>query len=285
MIIIKVWGGIGNQLFQYVFGQYLKYKYGQDVKYDDNAFYSVDKLRKRELNVLDMPIEYDNSCSFSRHKGIRNRIGKYLFLLNPRHHFIDWTSTLPETYRKNDIYFIQGYWQEHKYIEWIRSNVPSFNLRSREFPAELKTIKDRILSESNAVSVHVRRGDYFTPENVKLYGVCDAKYYERAVQELCGRVSNPTLFVFSDDLDWVKDNVHFDAPIIYIPNFDISQFAYIELMSFCKHHVISNSSFSWWGAVMNNKEDAIVITPDRWRLDKVVDMALEQWIIIKTGNK
>lgn len=285
MIIVRIWGGIGNQLFQYVFGQYLKYKYGQEVKYDDNAFFSVDKLRKRELNALDMPIDYDNSCGFSKHKGVRNRLGKFLFLLNPKHHFLDWTSKLPESYNNGDLYFIQGYWQEYRYIEWLRNNVPSFKLRSSKFPIELDVLKEKIESEPNAVSVHVRRGDYFAPENVKLYGVCDANYYEQAVKELCSRVSNQTIYVFSDDLDWVNENVHFDAPVTYIPNYDISQFAYIELMSLCKHHIISNSSFSWWGAVMNQQKEAVVITPDRWRLDKVVDMALDSWIKIKTDNK
>ena len=285
MIIVRIWGGIGNQLFQYVFGQYLNYKYGQEVKYDDNAFFSVDKLRKRELNALDMPIDYDNSCGFSKHKGVRNRLGKFLFLLNPKHHFLDWTSKLPESYNNDDLYFIQGYWQEYKYIEWLRNNEPSFKLRSSNFPVELAALKEKIESDPNAVSVHVRRGDYFAPENVKLYGVCDAKYYEQAVKELCSRMIAPTIYVFSDDLDWVKENIHFDAPVTYIPNYEISQFAYIELMSFCKHHIISNSSFSWWGAVMNMKEDAIVITPDRWRLDKVVDMALDSWIKIKPENK
>ena len=231
MIIVRIWGGIGNQLFQYVFCQYLKYKYGQEVKYDDNAFFSVDKLRKRELNALDMPIDYDNSCGFSKHKGVRNRLGKFLFLLNPKHHFLDWTTKLPESYNYGDLYFIQGYWQEYRYIEWLRNNVPSFKLRSSKFPIELDVLKEKIESEPNAVSVHVRRGDYFAPENVKLYGVCDANYYEQAVKELCSRVSNQTIYVFSDDLDWVNENVHFDAPVTYIPNYDISQFAYIELMS------------------------------------------------------
>lgn len=79
MIIVKIWGGIGNQIFQYVFGQYLKYKYRTDVLYDDNSYLSIDKLRKRELDALDAEILYDNSCTFSKYKGVKNRVLRLFF--------------------------------------------------------------------------------------------------------------------------------------------------------------------------------------------------------------
>ena len=82
MIIVKVWGGIGNQLFQYVFGEYLKYKYGQEVRYDDNSYKTTDKLRKRELDAIDADIVYDNRCSFSKFRGICRDIGVVHLTLN-----------------------------------------------------------------------------------------------------------------------------------------------------------------------------------------------------------
>ena len=99
MIIVKIWGGIGNQLFQYVFGQYLHYRFGQVVYYDNNSYYTVDKLRKSELDALSNydEIVYDNRCSFSRFRGVKNRILRFAFQAHPRHHYIGEGKRVPQT--------------------------------------------------------------------------------------------------------------------------------------------------------------------------------------------
>lgn len=131
MIIVKIWGGIGNQIFQYVFGQYLKFKYNTEVWYDDNSYLSTDKLRKRELEALDTEIQYNNSCLFSKYRGVKNRIFRFAFQLSPKHHFIQEGSTLPQKYIPGHIYFFQGYWQDIKYYDWLRNNVHSFCIKSK----------------------------------------------------------------------------------------------------------------------------------------------------------
>ena len=280
MIIIKLWGGVGNQLFQYVFGQYIKYRYNQDVYYDDNAFMTVDRLRKPELDAVNGSISYNNQCDFSKYRGVVNRVLRYIFLAHPCHHFITEGTIMPSEFKRDHLYFMQGYWQDIKYYTWLRKNIKDFELRGGVFPSQLEPLREEIVSTSQSLSIHVRRGDYFSPRNVKTYGVCDADYFQRAVIEISKRTRIENTFIFSDDLDWVKDNLPLGKNTTLIPNYDVSQFAYIQLMSLCRHHIISNSSFSWWGAVLNKQSGSIVISPNRWMLNSDMTIALDEWIKI-----
>lgn len=284
MIIIKLWGGIGNQLFQYVFGQYLRFKNNQDVRYDDNAYYSVDKLRKRELDVIDSSIKYDKSCIFSKYRGLKNRILRYLYQMNPRNHYISEQDKLPSHLIKDRVYFFQGYWQNYIYYKWIIDNVPDFKIELESFPDELSLFRKTIVSETDSVSLHIRRGDYFLPHNIKVYGVCNSRYYQEAIDYIKRKLKSARFFVFTDDVQWVQKNICLDGNTVIIPNYNISQFAYIELMSLCHHHIISNSSFSWWGAVLNERRDSYVICPNRWTNTSNKTIALDKWIKIPVVN-
>ena len=280
-IIVKLWGGIGNQLFQFVFGQYLRYRYGLDVYYDNNSYISVDHLRKGEVDFLDFKIKYDNSCTFSKYRGIKNRLLRYFFQADPRHHFITENSDLPSSYKNGHLYYFQGYWQNYKYYDWMTRNVSSFEIKSKIIPVELEPYRVLISKCEESVSLHVRRGDYFSPENIKVYGVCDEHYYMNAVSKITDMLGTPHFFVFTDDPDWVIENIELDERFTLIKNYDISQFAYIELMSMCKHHIISNSSFSWWGTVLDEGKDSIVISPEKWTNINSPDMILESWIKLR----
>ena len=285
MIIVKLWGGIGNQLFQYVFGQYLHFRYNQEVRYDDNSYISTDKLRKRELDDLDLEMVKDNHCSFSKYRGVKGRALRYLYQLNRRHHFVGLDEKVPATFIEKDEYFFQAYWQDFKYYDWLRQNVPSFHIKSKSFPNVLLEYMDIIKDTAQSVSLHVRRGDYFKPRFVGTFGVCTETYYKNAIDQIKKQVPGTRFFVFSDDLEWVKEHINLDKDTILIPNYDISQFSYIELMSFCKHHIISNSSFSWWGAVLNTDENAIVISPNKWTNTSPKTIALNDWIKIPVTNE
>lgn len=278
MIIVKIWGGIGNQLFQYVLGQYLHYCYHQEVKYDDNSFVSTDKLRKRELDAIDSVITWDNHCSFSKYRGIKGRFLRYCYQLLPKHHYIGINEKIPKRLYDNNEYFFQAYWQDYKYYKWLIDNVPSFKVRSKNFPKELNEIKTMIESCPQSASIHIRRGDYFSPENVSVYGVCTEDYYHKAISLIKNKESKVRFFVFTDDIEWVKENIQLDDNMFIVPNYDISQFAYIELMSLCRHHIISNSSFSWWGAVLNEQNGAMVICPSKWTLTSDKTIALKKWM-------
>ena len=285
MLIVKLWGGIGNQLFQYVFGQYLQNKFNQEVRYDDNSYISTDKLRKRELDDLDIEIMMDNHCVFSEYEGVKGRLLRYIYQINPRHHYIGLHEKVPATFNDSDEYYFQAYWQEFKYYDWLLKNVPGFHITSKSCPQELVDYKTMILETSNSVSLHVRRGDYFKPGFVGTFGVCTEAYFQEAINEVKMQIPDARFFVFSDDLEWVKNHIELDKDSVLIPNYEISQFSYIELMSFCKHHIISNSSFSWWGAVLNEDKGAIVISPDKWTKTSPKTIALNHWIKIPVSDE
>lgn len=280
MIIVKIWGGIGNQLFQYVFGQYLHYMFHQEVCYDDNSFISTDKLRKRELDALDADIKWDNHCTFSKYRGVKGRLLRYLYQMNPKYHYIGLDESVPSVVNPSDDYFFQGYWQDYKYYSWLVDNAPLFKIQSKEWPVELEDLRREISSCPQSVSVHVRRGDYFSPENISVYGVCTEHYFNEAMEIMKEKITGAKFFVFTDDIDWTKDHLRFDKDVVIVPNYEISQFAYIELMSLCKHHIISNSSFSWWGAVLNEQKGSIAISPSKWKLTSNETIALDRWMKI-----
>ena len=186
--------------------------------------------------------------------------------------------TVPNEYKPDHAYFFQGYWQDYSYYEWLVKNVPGFSISSDIKPEEVKGYYDSIKSVEESVSIHVRRGDYFLPQNVKKYGVCDEHYFNHAIELVEKEHAPQKYFVFSDDLDWVKMNLQLPLEkTVFIENYDVAQFLYIELMSLCRHHIISNSSFSWWGAVLNRQQDASVIAPSKWTLDSNNTIALDVW--------
>lgn len=280
MVIVRLWGGIGNQLFQYSFGEFLREKYQVDVIYDIASFGKSDKLRKLELSVVvpDMPVTTD--ISFSKSVGVKNRLLRFIYGLKNR--FVEEKYFSEEQLskclsRRGDVY-LQGYWQNAIYAGILRRKTSLF--LSQEEPMVLRTIKAKIQESEGAIALHVRRGDYFSSKHINVYGVCDAHYYETAVDIMRERVPNALIFVFSDDLDWVRKSVNLPINTIYVPNYGIPQYWYIHLMSLCRHNIISNSSFSWWGAFLNTNRNKIVISPSIWTLNSNKTIALDEWMRI-----
>ncbi|WP_370788330.1 alpha-1,2-fucosyltransferase [Bacteroides nordii] len=280
MVIVRLWGGIGNQLFQYSFGEFLREKYQVDVIYDIASFGKSDKLRKLELSVVVPGIPVTTDISFSKYVGTKNRLLRFIYGL--KNSFIEEKYFSDEQLfkylsKRGDVY-LQGYWQKTIYAETLRRK-GSFFL-SQEEPIVLHTIKAKIQESEGAIALHVRRGDYFSSKHINTFGVCDAHYYEKAVDIMRGRVSNALIFVFSDDLDWVRKSVNLPINTIYVPNYGIPQYWYIHLMSLCRHNIISNSSFSWWGAFLNTNRNKIVISPSIWTLNSNKTIALDEWMRI-----
>lgn len=283
MIIVKLWGGIGNQLFQWVFGQYLHHKYNQEVRYDLKSYITTDHLRKSEVGHLDTEILTipDYKCRFSQYRGIKNRMMILQYCMNPRHHFIREGSELPDHFKSKHEYFLQGYWQDYKYIKWLRENV-GFKIVCRDMPAVLKRYVDLISNyDVDTCSIHIRRGDYFLPKNIKTFGVCDARYFNNSIEYILNLNNKIKFFIFSDDIEWVKQNVKIPLDSVIVENYEVPQLAYIELMSLCNHHIISNSTFSWWGSVINEHNDGIVVAPEKWVLTSNHTIALDKWHKIK----
>lgn len=202
MVIVRLWGGIGNQLFQYSFGEFLREKYQVDVIYDIASFGKSDKLRKLELSVVVPGIPVTTDISFSKYVGTKNRLLRFIYGL--KNSFIEEKYFSDEQLfkylsKRGDVY-LQGYWQKTIYAETLRRK-GSFFL-SQEEPIVLHTIKAKIQEAEGAIALHVRRGDYFSSKHINTFGVCDAHYYEKAVDIMRGRVSNAMIFVFSGTIKY-----------------------------------------------------------------------------------
>lgn len=279
-IIVRLWGGIGNQLFQYSFGEYLRNTKSVRVEYDCNSFGNSDKLRKLEIEsaVGSIPITTENVIS--RYTGVINRVIRCIYNINNK--FISEKKFSEEkfdllTQRKGEVY-LQGYWQKQLYASWAL-NSGTLNLSKMSLPIELQDYYQKITAEEETVSLHIRRGDYFIPRYIKKFGVCSPKYYQDSITYLQNKIKiNIKIFVFSDDPQWVIKNIKLPSDSIFIKNYEVPQASYIYLMSLCKYNIISNSSFSWWGAFLNRNPCKIVISPEKWTLDSDKTLALSEWV-------
>jgi len=283
MIVVKINGGLGNQMFQYAFGKCLAIKHNTVLMLDLSWFKNC-KERKFELDNLNIQYEKCNSAENKRLKGFKRiffRIFKNpekscLHVTEKYFHFDSAMLNLP------DNVYIDGYWQSEKYFKEIENIIRqdfSFKL-----PAEGKNkeLLEQILS-TNSVSLHIRRGDYITDPSVNdVHGSCSLEYYDKAVKYIIEKIDDPHFFIFSDEPEWAKENLSIPYPMIIIDNNDKnSGHEDIRLMSNCKHNIIANSSFSWWGTWLNNNPDKIVLAPEKWFLSQsydTKDLIPEGWI-------
>ncbi len=290
MIIVKLIGGLGNQMFQYALGKKLALK-NQDELFLDGSFFSekgTHTPREFELDVFSLKaivaqneqIELFHHKNGSRLTSLLRKLfaldKKYKTIIERGHEFH------PEVlHAKGNIHLI-GYWQSELYFADIRQEL----LRDFQF-ATLLTDKNQELSKEiqscNSVSIHIRRGDYVSNESAKsFHGLCDIPYYKRGIEYLEGNESDLAFFVFSDDIHWAKENLVINAPTTFIDhNKGKASCEDMRLMSMCKHHIIANSSFSWWGAWLNPHEGKRVIAPKQWFLDSSIntqDVIPNSWI-------
>ena len=177
--------------------------------------------------------------------------------------------------------YLNGYWQSEKYFKSAKDKLRG-ELSLVDKPGEAsQKILEGIL-QCPAVSLHIRRGDYITnPSAALVHGVCSLDYYYSAIGHITAHVDNPHFFVFSDDPQWAKDNLKISYPVQFVEANGPDRGAEdIWLMKSCNHHIIANSSFSWWAAWLNDRQDKIVIAPRIWFLDKKIntkDLIPEQW--------
>ena len=177
--------------------------------------------------------------------------------------------------------YLSGYWQTEKYFldaaPVIRAD---FTFKSALTGGNADLAEQ--ISGGNSVSLHVRRGDYASnPKTTATHGLCSLDYYRSAVRYVSERVENPIFFVFSDDLDWVKANLKVDFPCQYVDhNYGDKSYNDMHLMSLCRHQIIANSSFSWWGAWLNANPDKIVVAPKKWFVNEnnTADLLPQGWV-------
>lgn len=269
LIVARLIGGLGNQFFQYAAGRVLALRHGAVLKLDIADFAGYD-LRPYELDKYPIQAEiasptdlqiFDGLGKNGAPAGTRRSGSAGLYYREPHFHFDPAVSgQLPPVY-------IDGYWQSARYFHHIADLIRSELTPLAKLEPDNEAMLGRIVN-SNAVSVHIRRGDYVTNlVTAKYHGSASLNYYRKAMQWMVERVSDPAFFVFSDDPDWVRDNFRFEGTLVQVTvNGPDRGFRDVQLMSACKHHILANSSFSWWGAWLNPSVDKIVVAPTPWFL-------------------
>jgi hypothetical protein len=296
MIITSLNSGLGNQMFQYAAGKALAAHHKTNLKIDISWYKdlkSMASFRSYELDVYNLNIEIASDTerrAFTHPPAagfwnrLKNKINRSLpphkrQVYNEPHFHID-----PNFYsaRKNTL--LIGYWQSEFYFKDIAKEIrDDFSIEIPEDPVNTAWIKK--IEAVEAVCIHVRRGDMVHNQYVaSIHGSCDLNYYQEAIHKISHQLDKPEFFIFSDDPAWCKENLKLDAPHHYISNNQgMSSYIDIQLMRRCKHHIIANSTFSWWGAWLGEFEKKIVIFPRRWfNTDKLdaKDVTPKEWIPI-----
>ena len=293
MIITQLIGGLGNQLFQYAVARKIAYERNVSLKLDVTGFDDY-KLRPYKLRSFNIKAEIASKEEISRiKKSSENQIIKNIYqkidtiMPYSRKHYIKepFFPYDPRIEQIIDNVYLEGYWQTEKYFKSIASLIRSEVTLKEEMEGKSSELKETILNDEQSVSIHVRRGDYVTNDlTSQIHGCCSLRYYSKAIQKINGLLGSPNYYVFSDDVPWTKENLKINNPTIYIenegPDKDCEE---LILMSLCRHHIIANSSFSWWGAWLGTNVDKITIAPSRWVNDPSRDMSdiiPEGWIKI-----
>ena len=282
MIIIRLIGGLGNQLFQYGLGRRIAHDRDLPLKLDISGFDAY-KLHEYCLHRFAIRQEFAQPGEIAvfanrRLQRIRALLPiRFQSLIAERHFHFD-----PEVLKTTrQSLYLDGYWQSEKYFKSIEGILREELTITVEADEMNRRIADRIRSV-NAVSVHIRRGDYVTNQKTLDYhGVAPIAYYLRAVPEVVAEVDAPHFFVFSDDPDWAKQNLALDHPCTFVSHNGADRnYEDLRLMTLCRHHIIANSSFGWWGAWLAESERQIVVAPKRWFNDptpNTEDLIPSEW--------
>lgn len=272
MIITRLSGGLGNQMFQYAAGKALAVRHGAKLVLD-LSWFGTQNLRSYELDcfVQDTPAATQADLDLiisSRLKPILPVANAFGFLkkripliLEPHfHYWRGWTSIGSPA-------AISGYWQsEHYFHDSAEAIRRDFAFADQPTGNNLRN-HEKISGTDCSVSIHIRRGDYVSnPTTNQEHGTCSSDYYAKAIDFVAARIGTPHFFIFSDDISWVKSNFRpGNHPYTLIDGNDADSGCMdMLLMAACRHHIIANSSFSWWGAWLTEQKDSIVCAPTNW---------------------
>lgn len=290
MVVVKLIGGLGNQLFQYAAARRISYLHNLPLKLDISGFaqYKIHKYSLMHFKISEDVATQDEinklkpcgiisklACKCLKHINVDiNRT-----YVKEQHSWFD-----PNMLKIRGPVYLDGYWQTEKYFKDIEM-VLREELSVKTPPSPENEIMMQKIQNTNAVSLHVRRADYVTNRRVnKIHGTCSLDYYASAVNKIVERVRSPHFYVFSDDHSWAQANLKLKHPTTFVTqNGSDKNYEDLRLMSLCRHNIIANSSFSWWGAWLNLHADKIVVAPKRWSAtaaDNFRDLIPEVWEVV-----
>ncbi len=293
MVIVRLTGGIGNQMFQYAAARRISLINGSQILLDLSWFQEEGWWTKRKYELDSFCIK-GKAASKDQIEALKSKrqnillrhlpffLRKIFFHYNQSHIVEKKYNFDPDIMKLRGNVYLDGYWQSEKYFKDIESSIRlEFSFRKDVLESNKKFID--YIHSCHSVSIHIRRGDYVTlPEANVFHGICSKDYYQRAVRHISRKVANPVFFVFSDDIIWAKQNMDLGFETCFIDqNGPDSGDEDMRLMSACCHHIIANSSFSWWGAWLNPSPDKIVIAPESWfkkAPHNTLDLIPDTWI-------
>lgn len=292
MVELILTGGLGNQMFEYAAAKALATRLNTDLRIDLYALNKSTKGTKRsfELNIFDINIKKTSS--------LKNRFlvkafpiveKNKTFFLKHFGYFRDESAIvyLPEfKFLKGNI-VLHGHFQNTQYFEEYEHIIR----KDFTFKQPLGKKNDRLAAnilQEESVSIHIRRGDYLTNSDAKNnFALCSLDYYKEAILYIAKRIEKPSFYIFSEDIAWCKANLPLENFETQFVDWNVGNESYkdMQLMSLCKHNIIANSSFSWWGAWLNTNPHKITIAPSQWFTKEERNKDLEQfypqdWIII-----
>jgi len=281
MIIVQLMGGLGNQMFQYATARALAIRNEAELKLDTSEFGHY-PLRCYKLSLYQIVEEFATQQDLRLYRwGLRNKLASRVLRWAPKLRPLLKSPVLVQHQYNFEPYvigmdgdmYLVGIWQSEKYFKDVQHVIRTDLVLKTPLEEESSHLAETIQSTADTVSVHVRRGDYVTdPEARVRLGLCPLEYYSEAISKMVDALKDPHFFLFSDDPEWVRSNLKIDFPTHYVDhNPPERDYEDLRLMSLCSHHIIANSSFSWWGAWLSDNPSKMVIAPNRWFADPRID--------------
>lgn len=298
MVIVRLWGGLGNQLFQYAFAYCRAKAINTDLILDLGFFDETNsrinkRFTKRNADIMEMNILEANSLmpTFLRKKVLflqKKNINRLIRIpcYSSLHIGNGFKYVKESRYKYNSKYnekidnvYYDGYWQSESYFKPFRKQLIE-QFIPKKISNSCLEISKRIES-CNSIMLHIRRGDYvrksFAFSNLYLL---DEKYYHDSIAFISKTMDNPVFFVFSDDVDWAKERLSYLKNVFFVSGGnELTTLEEFYLMTKCKNHIVSNSTFSWWGAWLAESDNKIVLRPSKWFGNR--DIFPKEWISIQ----
>ena len=268
MIVFYACGGLGNQMFQYAMARQVAIDRNMQLRVDLSWYSRVRKgvtPRQFELGSYEIALQSVPPLVGALASLLRHRQTQFLWPMLGLRPILEGRREVPSDFELKKGAYLVGYWQDERLFLRIRSVLKSeFQPRIPLATADADWVAEIDASES--VSIHVRRGDYVSlPSAAQCHGSCSASYYQRAMEFVTMRVRSPKFFVFSDDPAWAMHNLPASFDLRHVSAARTGSGSDdLRLMSRCRHHIIANSSFSWWSAWLGETPASIVVTPDPW---------------------
>lgn len=301
MIIVRFHGGLGNQMFEYSFYEYLKSRYDVEVKADltwfDRNYSEHQGFELEDVFGIDMQVaSYKEIAAvheyFPRYYPFaalrflsrklaafknKKRNSKGGFVHNYMWDFGPTQYTKNEDFDHIDItkdWYIEGVYCSDAYYSVCEDTLKKRFSFKEPLDKDNQLLADA-MNKQESVAIHVRRGDYVG----NVFDIVTVDYYRRAVEYIRSKVDNPVFYVFSDDMDYIQKEFTFLKDYVPVHNEGKKSFTDMRMISNCKHMIVANSSFSYWGAVLGQTKDSIIIAPKKYKADEEIALARANWLL------